>query len=135
MPPEKDLLNEVQLAASRSRRCVLFRNNTGVGWVGTIVNQTGGKITLANFRPLHAGLCRGSSDLIGWTEVVITPAMVGRTMAIFTAFEGKTGKQSLKPHQTNFLNRLRLAGGIGGEVRSDEDIKTIISEFEQNDQK
>lgn len=131
MPTEKDLLNEVQLAASRSRRCVLFRNNTGIGWVGAVAERTGNKITLHDFRPLHAGLCPGSSDLIGWTEVVITPEMVGRTVAVFTAFEGKTGRQTLKTHQANFLQRLREAGGIGAEVRTAEDIKTVIEDFEK----
>jgi hypothetical protein len=128
---EKDLLNEVQLAASRSRRCVLFRNNTGVGWVGAVVRRTPTEITLADFRPLHAGLCRGSSDLIGWTEVTITPEMVGRKMAVFTAFEGKTGRQTLKTHQANFLQRLREAGGIGAEVRNARDIETVIEDFEK----
>lgn len=131
MPTEKDLLNEVQLAASRSRRCVLFRNNTGVGWVGAVTERTGNKITLHDFRPLHAGLCPGSSDLIGWTEVTITPEMVGRTVAVFTAFEGKTGRQQLKTHQANFLQRLREAGGIGAEVRSAGDIQTVIQDFEK----
>jgi len=131
MPTEKDLLNEVQLAASQSRRCVLFRNNTGVGWVGTVAARSANEIKLQNFRPLHAGLCKGSSDLIGWTEVAITPQMVGRTVAVFTAFEAKTGRQQLREHQAHFLQRLREAGGIGAEVRTAEDIKTVIAAFEK----
>ena len=53
----------------------LFRNNVAGAWVGqsrrfsraeTVVVQPG-DVLIRNARPLHAGLCEGSSDLIGWT--------------------------------------------------------------------
>lgn len=93
---------------------VLFRNNTGMGWVGEIVNQTGNTITLANYRPLHAGLIKGSSDNIGWTPVLITPEMVGKTVALFTAVENKKLKSGrIKAEQQQFIDNVNNAGGIG----------------------
>lgn len=128
---EKDLLDDIQITASKSRRCVLFRNNVGQGWVGQIVEKTPTRITLANFRPLHAGLVRGSSDLIGWTTVTITPEMVGRKIAVFTALEAKTPRDKLKPDQDNFITRVKEAGGIASEIRDAAHISGIISEFEK----
>lgn len=128
---EKTLLNDIQLTASKSRRCVLFRNNVGQGWVGQIVEKTPTRITLANFRPLHAGLVRGSSDLIGWTTVTITPEMVGQKIAVFTAIEAKTPGDTLKANQKNFIKRVKEAGGIASEIRDATRIAGIISEFEK----
>lgn len=63
----------------------LFRNNVGV-----LRDEAG--------RPVRYGLANDSaqlnavlksSDLIGWRPVVITPEMVGQTVAVFTARECK----------------------------------------------
>lgn len=128
---EKTLLNEMQLIASRSKRCVLFRNNVGQGWAGRIIERTSARLVLTDFRPLQAGLVKGSSDLIGWTVVTITPEMVGRKIAVFTAFEAKTKTVKLSDAQMIFLNRVIESGGIAAEIRTPEQIATTINFFEK----
>jgi hypothetical protein len=77
-------------------------------------------------RPLHAGLCQGSSDLIGYTTIKITPEMVGKDLAIFTALEVKTTTGRATPKQVNFIEQVRKSGGIAGIVRTPEEAVNII---------
>jgi hypothetical protein len=74
-------------------------------------------VLIHDARPLHAGLCEGSSDLIGWTPVTITPDMVGTTIAVFTAVEVKTGRVRVTEAQTRFLDAVTAAGGIARVAR------------------
>ncbi len=100
----------------------MFRNNIAFAWVGNKIDRlNSGDIIIRNPRPLHAGLCEGSSDFIGWTPTKITADMVGKTVAIFTACEvkSKTGRASEK--QKNFINVVKNAGGIAFIARSDDD--------------
>lgn len=127
---EKELLNEMLLdAAKLAGKLILFRNNTGLGWIGTIIKQTKKMLVLENPRPLHSGLHFGSTDLIGWTEVEITPQMVGKTVAVFTAIEGKFGTTTTKKHQKHFIEKVVNAGGIALVCRheniSDEVLKAV----------
>lgn len=126
---EKQLLNEIQLSVSRARSCVLFRNNTGVVWAGNIVKRSAGEIVLSNPRPIKAGLCVGSSDLIGWTEIEITPEMIGRKIAVFTAIEAKTGSVRLTKPQAHFIKTIKQAGGIAGEIREVSQVSDIVEAF------
>lgn len=107
----------------------LFRNNTGMGWQGTRLQSRPGTVLLSDPRPLHAGLCEGSSDLIGWTSVEVTPEMVGRNVAVFTAIEVKQPRKRPSPAQANFLQKVREAGGItmvaDDPVKSPTDLKNI----------
>lgn len=122
---EQDLRKKVQLLLSGIS--ITFRNNVAFAWQGNAksVPNSSTKI-IHNARPIHAGLCVGSSDLIGWTTVEITPEMVGKKVAVFTALELKTGKQNASPEQLNFIKQLKKAGGIAGVVRSAEEAKTTI---------
>lgn len=81
---------------------------------------------IENPRPLQAGLCEGSSDLIGWTTVEVTPAMVGKKIAIFTALEIKTESGRASKEQINFITRVREAGGIAGIARSEQEATQLI---------
>ena len=99
----------------------MFRNNVGTGWTGQVVSKELGAIVLQNARPLHAGLCVGSSDLIGWKTVTITPDMVGQQVAVFVAAEVKTATGRLTGEQQNFLNKVRDAGGLAVVIRSEND--------------
>jgi hypothetical protein len=48
-----------------------------------------GDIVLRKARPVAVGV-PGMSDLIGWTKIQVTPDMVGKEIAMFTAVEVKT---------------------------------------------
>jgi hypothetical protein len=116
-----------QLILKFSRGAVrLFRQNTAMAWVGEVVNRTPDTLTLRNPRPLHAGLCRGSSDLIGWQSVTITPDMVGQTVALFVALEAKTAKGVASDDQRQFVDVVNRAGGRAGIVRSDSDVEAVL---------
>jgi len=107
---------------------VLFRNNTGLGWVGKANRLPSGDILIENPRPLHAGLCTGSSDLIGWMPTLITPDMVGKKIAIFLAVEVKAGT-SPSPEQIQFIENIRAAGGIAGIAKKAEDVNKLLSQL------
>jgi len=131
---EKSLLNGIlkRVSPLGSR---LFRQNTGLAWQGDIEKGRGQKVTLypgdvllRKARPIHCGLIKGSSDLIGWTGKVITPEMVGKRVAVMTAFEGKaTGDGT--PEQYNFVDVIRQSGGIAGVVRSDEEAAELVESW------
>ena len=93
----------------------IFRNNTG-----RLQNSSGEWVDY--------GLVQGSSDLIGWTTVTVTPDMVGRKLALFTAIEVKTKTGRVSESQTNFINRVREAGGLAGVARSVEDARKILND-------
>jgi hypothetical protein len=106
---ETNLMNSILIA---DHGCRLFRNNTGA-------------IKDAEGRLVRFGLCKGSSDLIGFRPTVITPDMVGQTVAVFTAIEVKTPTGKPTPEQLHFINRVKELGGIAGIARSVEDALAI----------
>lgn len=81
-------------------------------------NQVGAAYTLKGQR-ITTGLGKGSSDLIGWTPVTITPDMVGQTLAVFTAVECKTSRGRPTAEQKQFIDLVRLSGGIAEIYRGD----------------
>jgi hypothetical protein len=115
---EAELLQQIRLALGRKLR--LFRNNVGQAWVGE-VHRRGHEMYIKNPRVLHAGLCEGSSDLIGWKSITVTPDMVGRRVAVFTAIEAKSKTGRATTDQALFLTVVREAGGIAVLARSVED--------------
>jgi len=133
---ESNVLKRVLLKASEIGS-TLFRNNTGLGWVGKVIRPnkptmmlvTPVDVLVKNARPLRAGLCEGSSDTIGWCSVTVVPSMLGRKIAVFVALEVKdTGGRPSK-EQINFIERAKMAGAIAGIVYSPEDAADIIMEF------
>ncbi len=94
----------------------VFRNNVG-------------KLYDRNGRVVTYGLCVGSSDLIGYLPVTITPAMVGQRVAVFVAIEAKTATGRLRPEQQQFLRVVRDAGGIATVVRSVADAEMALAPY------
>lgn len=78
-------------------------------------------------RVVASGLCIGSSDLIGWRSVVVTPEMVGRTLAVFVAVELKVDRNDVTEEQSQFLEVVDGAGGIGVVVRDVESLPLLLS--------
>lgn len=126
--PESAILAAVQVAASRAG-ARLLRNHVGLGWQGRLVDRRGSTITLADARPLAAGLARGSSDLVGWYPVTIEPHHVGATLAAFASVEVKTQRGRLSVEQARWLEAVEAAGGLAGIARSDADVRRLIEAF------
>lgn len=121
---ERPLTDEIMLAAS-ALGARLFRQNTGVGWVGKLVNKTANLVTLENPRPLRAGLCVGSSDIIGIAPVVVTQDMVGQTIGLFVAVEVKAGA-GLSVEQKRFLAMVKSCGGLACVAHKVDDAIDLI---------
>lgn len=114
---ETSIQNKIRLAVARL--ATMFRNN-----VGLFTTDRGSKV--------RTGLCKGSSDLIGWTEILVTPSMVGQKIAVFTAIEVKTPTGKVSKDQKNFNDTVRASGGISGVARSPEDAVKIIENYRTN---
>jgi hypothetical protein len=69
----------------------------------------------------------GGSDLIGFHSVIITPEMVGKKVAVFTAFEVKGAKGRATKEQLIFVDLVKSFGGIAGIVRSKEEAKSLLT--------
>ncbi len=106
---ETELINQLRLRA------------THLGW-RLFRNSTGAYHDPKTDRLIRYGLVVGGSDLIGWTPVTITPAMVGQTLAVFTAVEAKTGRVPVTVEQRRFLDAVRSAGGVAIVARTMEDL-------------
>jgi hypothetical protein len=127
---ETPLMKRIMLAVGALPFLRIFRNNTGMAWqgekTGEFTRDGARHITLKDPRPIHAGLCVGSADLIGWKVVEVTPDMVGKRVAVFAALEVKTSKGKASSEQVNFLKQVQEAGGIAGLVRSEDDALNIV---------
>ena len=75
---ETKIQQEIRLAVGQEKNLRLFRNETG-----TLPDPRTGKW-------VQFGLCKGSSDLIGFKEVVIDESHIGQKLAVFTSIEVKT---------------------------------------------
>jgi hypothetical protein len=122
------------------RICSLFRLNTGQAWVsggGPVQRLADGSVLVPSARPVALGLGKpdgkplvGAADLIGWTPVTITPDMVGCRVAVFTALEVKeTAGGRKRDDQKNFIDQVRLAGGIASFVSSDDEAEHVVCGF------
>ena len=127
MAYEIDVQKQIMLSASQAGARI-FRNNTGQGWVGQVKRLSDGSILLLNPRPLHAGLCTGSSDLIGWLPTKITPEHLGKTLAVFTALEVKAGTRPTR-EQLTFIENVRNGGGIAGITRTPADVIGLFTQL------
>ena len=122
---EHRIQNEIRLAISG--KATLFRNNVGTAWIGDTSKLKDGSVLIRNPRIFHAGLCEGSSDLIGWRSLTITPDMVGQTVAVFAALEVKSKTGRATAGQKNFCARVKEAGGFAGIVKSPDEAKKTLA--------
>ena len=123
---EQNIQQLIRLAVSKHTPATMFRNNTFKAMIGQ-TKRTDKGIHITNPRQIDGGLCVGTSDLIGWTSKTITPDMVGKKIAIFTALEVKKPGGRIRPEQTKFVNAVLKAGGIAGFPRSESDAVEIIN--------
>lgn len=130
MKNESTVQDEIRLDSSQYGG--LLRNNSGVynpddpptSWTRWGLGNDSKKINEV----------RKSSDLIGCTAVVITPEMIGHTVAVLTVVEVK--KQGWRYSATkknraqlNFINWVRSNGGVGCFAQSVFDYRKAIQDF------
>ena len=128
--PSEHVVQQQVLAQFGSGPVRLWRNNVGTGWAGQATRVTAGNlqaiahtlrpgdVVVRNARPLHAGLCVGSSDLIGYRQV--------DGLAQFVALEVKSERGRPTPEQTRFLDHISSAGGCAAVIRSVEDAHSVL---------
>lgn len=115
----------------------LWRMNVGFGWIASPqdthkatkpvrVLMQPGDVLLRQARPFRAGV-EGMSDNGGFVPVVITPEMVGQTVAVSLWVEDKQGSGRPSIEQKAFIGFLRRMGGRAGVSRSDDDTAAIIA--------
>ena len=110
--PEGTLLKRLMIAGS-AWGLRLFRNQCGV-------------YQLKDGRYLSSGLCVGSSDLIGYRRVMITPKMVGTYLAQFVAVECKGPRGRVSDAQRQFVEVVQKAGGLAVIARSLDDVEKAL---------
>lgn len=109
---ESTIVKSAQIILS-SHNARMFRNNVGV-----LQDKNGTYVTY--------GLCKGSSDLIGFTMREIRQEDVGKQIAVFTALEFKTPTGRATQQQLDFISAVKQSGGIAAIVHSvDEAIQAI----------
>lgn len=111
---ETKIQQEIRLALGQRSDLRLFRNETG-----KLPDPRTG-------RWVQFGLAKGSSDLIGFKTIKVTPEMIGQDLAVFTSIEVKTNTGQLSKYQHNWLQVVKNAGGIVGVARNVRDALEIL---------
>lgn len=125
-PLESEIAEEIQAEASKYN-ITLFRNNSGAfkDSRGILV-----RYGLGNISKKFNSVIK-SSDYIGFTEMTVTPDMVGSKVAIFTALEIKTldwkySGTEREVAQLKFIDLVNKKGGIASFVNSIESFKENV---------
>ena len=111
---ETKLQQEIRLALGTIPSLRLFRNQ-----VGQLPDPRTG-------RCVQFGLAKGSSDLVGFKTIKLTPEMIGQEVAQFVSIEIKTERGKLTEVQENWLQKVKSSGGIVGVARSIQDALKIV---------
>ena len=111
---ETKIQQEIRLALGQRSDLRLFRNETG-----KLPDPRTGQW-------VQFGLAKGSSDLIGFKTVKITPEMIGQEIAQFVSLEIKTERGKLSTMQQNWLQKVKSSGGIVGVARTVKDALNIL---------
>lgn len=128
MKDESIIQQEVQIEAPKYN-CLLMRNNSGalLDAEGRLVRYGLGNVSKQHQENI------ASSDLIGFTRMIITPDMVGKTIAVFTAVEVKKEEWNLdkkldkrETAQNNFINWIKSQGGFAGFANHIDSLKNIL---------
>jgi hypothetical protein len=120
---ESALLRTLLLCASELG-ARLFRNQRGVYTIA----QDDCKSCARYGRKISTGMANGAPDLVGWMPVVVTPDMVGATVALFVGIEAKRPDGGrVSEDQRRFLTALETAGAVQGVVRSVAELETVLA--------
>lgn len=138
---ENQHLRRVWLALAPTSK--LWRLNSGKAWVsdgGKPIPQQNGAILLpAPAHPIALGFSMtngkpvaGAGDLIGYTKVLITADMVGKTLPVFTTVDAKTDKGRISDDQDSFAHTIADAGGVAGFAWDEESAVEIINRYHRH---
>lgn len=138
---ESNILQRVRIHGSKAG-ARLFRNSRGmfvtmdtIDKIRKLAKEQGVFAVLeylnsGKVRMVRAGLeVPGSSDLIGWVPVTITPDMVGKQIAVFAAPEIKKQGGYPSKDQRHFMENVNKAGGMANVVRSNDDLDIMINSY------
>ena len=111
----------------------MFRLNTGKAWAGKGERMPDGSVRIAYPQHITVGFgyvdntaVAGVSDLVGYTKVVVTPEMVGKTIPVFTCGEAKRIKGGVvSDDQKDWIDLVDRDGGIAGVVRTAADVRGL----------
>ena len=105
--PETNIMNKIMLAMSK-KGYLCWRNQVGL-------------FKTLDGRTVNIGI-KGSSDLMAVKPTVITPEMVGQTLAVFVAVEVKTATGRQSEPQKKWQNAVEKLGVKYILARSENDI-------------
>jgi hypothetical protein len=106
-------VNDAVKEWARYRGGVLYRNRRGM-----VQLPSGGQM------PVGLGP-NGYGDNVGYLTITVTPAMVGRRVAVFAMIESKV-RGGADDHQLMHIEAVRDAGGIAGCANNAEDCERIL---------
>lgn len=130
MTPAQRLTNQVREAVSKTGTR-LFNVHVGKFWAGAPIrfNKTktvevhDGDVLIRRARLINSGI-EGMADLVGFTPVVVTPEMVGSTVAVYSSVEIKTTDRP-SPAQVRWMEFINENGGRAGIARTPEEAVKI----------
>jgi len=110
-----------------------WRNNAGLAWAGVpirlkpgqVFTAAPGDVLLKNGHPVKLGPA-GIADIMGVIAVTITPDMVGQTIGVATALEGKTLTGKQREDQQAFERTMKTYGGEYYIFRSPDEALAIV---------
>jgi hypothetical protein len=111
---EADVNSEIRRVAQQRKDVALWRNTRG-----QVMLESGGRIT-------YGVGPNGASDWIGYRAVVVTPDMVGTTVAVFVAIEAKRPGEDMRDDQREFVAEIIANGGIAGVAHSAAEAAEIL---------
>lgn len=106
--PETNIMNKIMLAMSK-KGYLVWRNQVGL-------------FKTLDGRTVNIGI-KGSSDLMAIKPTVITPEMVGQTLAVFVAVEVKTATGRQSEPQKKWQKAVEKLGVKYILARSEDDIE------------
>lgn len=124
-PSDKRLAFRLSTYVRRRWNALLWRNSGTEMYTGVLVVNQHGIAVLSQPKPV-IGVKMAPCNLIGLASVTVTPAMVGRTFAVFTAIECKAKGSKETEKQTLFLRKVKDMGGFADFAYAFSDANRIL---------
>lgn len=107
---------------------LFYRANVGTAWASNdITRLPDGSLLLRDPRPFSTGLPVGFHDVFGMVPTIVTPEMVGKTVAIFASIDAKSQIGKPREAQQRFADAVIRAGGRAGFAKDGATARRIVS--------